>query len=322
MSKKKIHTQVKEFDFISRYLVPLTNGYKGALQLKDDIAIIPKDAKHDYVVTLDTIAEDTHFLSSAGPKDIATKLMGSNLSDLASCGADPKFYFLTGNLSKDMDEKWLKSFTEELGRIQKQYNIILMGGDTVRTKGKKFFSATLIGEVKKGKALLRSGAKAGDDVYVSGVIGEAWVGLQLLQGNIDLPKVKHKKYIASHYSPKPQIELGKKLVGVASSCTDISDGLLKDLSNILNTSGVAAEIFAAKIPLALNDKKYLGEQLSAGDDYQLVFTAPASKAVYIRNLKFPITKIGKIVKDDKQEKLTIISVSNEKIKFGRWGYEH
>lgn len=309
MSKNKI----KEFDFISQYLVPLTNGHKGALQLKDDVAIIPKDAKTDYVVTLDTIVEEVHFLASATPEQVANKLLRSNLSDIASCGAEPKFYFLTGSI---MPKQWLKKFTTELSKVQKEFGITLLGGDTVRAS-QKFFSVTMIGEINKGKALLRSGARIGDDIYVSGKIGEAWVGLQVLKGKLKLPN--SKSYIRKHYSPAPQIKLGKKLVGLANSCTDISDGLLKDLSNILKTSRVSAILEGNKIPLAITGKKYFEEQITAGDDYQLVFTAPKSARAKIESLSFPIVRIGKIVANSKKDRI-IISGYSKKIK--RLGYEH
>ena len=310
MSKNKI----KEFDFISRYLVPLTRGHKGALQLKDDVAIIPKDSKTDYVITLDTIVEDVHFLASATPEQIANKLLRSNLSDIASCGGTPKFYFMTGSL---MSEPWIKKFTGEISKIQKQYKIILLGGDTVRSK-QNFFSVTMVGEVAKGKALLRSGAKAGDDIYVSGKIGEAWVGLQILQKKLSI-KTNKQYYINKHYSPLPQVELGKKLVGIANSCTDISDGLLKDLGNILKTSNVSAVLDARKIPLAIADKKYFEQQITAGDDYQLVFTAPKSARAKVESLKFPIVRIGKVVANNKKEAIIISGFPN---KIKRLGYEH
>ncbi len=310
MSKNKI----KEFDFISRYLVPLTRGHKGALQLKDDVAIIPKDSKTDYIITLDTLVEDVHFVASATPEQIANKLLRANLSDIASCGGVPKFYFMTGSL---MNEAWIKKFTGEISKIQKQYEIILLGGDTVRS-GQKFFSVTMVGEVTKGKAMLRSGAKVGDDIYVSGKIGEAWVGLQILQKKLNI-KTNKQHYITKHYSPSPQVELGKKLVGIANSCTDISDGLLKDLNNILKTSNVSAVLEAKKIPLAIADTKYFEQQITAGDDYQLVFTAPKSARAKIESLKFPIARIGKVVANNKKEAIIISGFPN---KIKRLGYEH
>ena len=248
---------VGEFEFISRYMKPLTMGFSGALQLGDDIAIVPKDKKHDYVITLDTIVEDVHFVWQAKPEQIANKLFRSNLSDIASSGATPKFYLMTGNLSKEMSKPWLKKFTDEAMKIQKKYEFALLGGDTVRAKGDKFFSVTMIGEVPKRKALLRSGAKVGDDIYISGKIGEAWVGLQILQKKIKIPKNRQDFYINKHYSPEPRIALGRKLLNLANSCTDISDGLIKDLKNICEASEVSANIEANKIPLALKDKKYL-----------------------------------------------------------------
>jgi thiamine-monophosphate kinase len=322
---------VGEFEFISRYMKPLTMGFSGALQLGDDIAIVPKDKKRDYVITLDTIVEDVHFVWQAKPEQIANKLLRTNLSDIASCGAVPKFYLMTGNLSKEMNQSWLKKFTDEVMKIQKKYEFSLLGGDTVRAKGDKFFSVTMIGEVPKRKALLRSGAKVGDDIYVSGKIGEAWVGLQLLQKKIKIPKNRQDFYINKHYSPEPQIALGRKLLNIANSCTDISDGLIKDLKNICEASGVSANIDAAKIPLALSSAsfprrreskslKLFIDQITAGDDYQLIFTAKPLYADKIAKLK--CHKIGKIVAKAKKSEITVLDKDNKKIQIKRSGYEH
>ncbi len=310
---------IGEFEFISKYMKPLAEGFSGALQLGDDVAIIPKDKKYDYVVTLDTIVEDIHFIWKATPEQIANKLLRSNLSDIASCGAVPRFYLMTGNLSKEMDKNWIRRFTGEIGKIQKKYEFSLLGGDTVRSEGEKFFSVTMIGEVPKRQALLRSGAKVGDDIYVSGKIGEAWVGLQILKGRMKMPKKKQLKYINKHYSPEPRISLGRKLLKYANSCTDVSDGLLKDLSNILDASEVSAIIEAGKIPLALKDKKYFGKQITAGDDYQLIFTAKPVHEEKIKKLN--CYKIGKIVANNKKEKIIILD-KNKKVKIKRLGYEH
>lgn len=331
---------IGEFEFISRYMKPLTHGYSGALQLEDDIAIIPKDKKRDYVITLDTIVEDVHFIWRATPQQIANKLLRSNLSDIASCGAVPRFYLMTGNLSQEMNNNWLKKFTDEISKIQKKYEISLLGGDTVRSEGEKFFSVTMIGEISRGSALLRSGAKIGDDIYVSGKIGEAWVGLKILQNKDFAKKYKIKKekqqyYIEKHYSPVPRIELGRKLVSIANSCTDISDGLLKDLNNILKSSGVSAEIEAEKIPLAFPsissktqgssvskkvfNKKLFSDQITAGDDYQLIFTAKPAHSEKIKKLK--CIKIGKVVAKKKKCEINVL-YGNKKIQIKGTGYEH
>jgi thiamine-monophosphate kinase len=198
----------------------------------------------------------------------------------------------------------------------------LLGGDTVRKEGEKFFSVTMIGEVPKRAALLRSGAKVGDDIYVSGKIGEAWVGLQILKGRMreKMNKDKKQKYIQKHYSPEPRIILGRKLLKIANSCTDISDGLLKDLNNILEASEVSAILNADKIPLALKDKKYFEKQITAGDDYQLIFTAKPMHAEKIKKLN--CYKIGKIVANNKREKIIVLDKKNKKIKTKRLGYEH
>jgi thiamine-monophosphate kinase len=305
---------MKEFDFIEKYLVPLTNGYKGSLKLKDDIAILPFNKQYDYVVTLDTIVENIHFLQTANAKQIANKLIRSNLSDIASAGAKATHYMMTGSL---MPEAWIKEFTDELKKLNKEFSISLIGGDTVKSK-EKFFSVTMFGKVEKGKALLRSSAKKNDAVFISGVIGEAWLGLQILNNKMKLKNNKY--YINKHYCPEPKLKLIRKIKKYVNSCTDISDGFLKDLNNILVASNKSAIIYADKIPLALKDNNFLLEQLTAGDDYQLVFTANRK---YINILHgYGCVYVGDILANDKAKKITIIGHDNKIIKFKNLGYEH
>lgn len=319
---------MKEFELISKYFQPLAKGFKGALQLKDDIAIIPKDKTHDYVITTDGMVEGVHFPRDSTADVIASRLLASNLSDIASCGGAPKLYLLTGSIRKGLNEKWFRDFSAKLAKINKEYNIHLIGGDTVRSEEQLFFSVTLIGEVKKGKALLRSGASAGDDIYVSGNIGDGWVGLQILNKKLKLNKEKY--FLGRYNSPTPRIELGKALSGIASSCTDISDGLLKDLENICSTSGVYAEIKKEMIPVSLHGE-YFKEQISGGDDYELIFTAKSSQKGKIerisKGLGIKITRIGKIqTKNPKTSKksqyITIIDNAGNTINYDKTGYEH
>ncbi len=322
---------MKEFELISKYFRPLAQGFKGALSLKDDIAIIPKDKPHDYVITTDGMVEGVHFPKDCAPDVIASRLLASNLSDIASCGGTPKFYLLTGSIRKGLDKKWFKSFSKKLAEINKEYGIHLIGGDTVKTSSQLFFSLTLIGEVKKGKALLRSNAKSGDDIYVSGNIGDGWVGLKTLNEEIKNLSSKDKRYFISRYnSPTPRISLGEELVGIVNSCTDISDGLLRDLENICVTSDVSAEIKKENIPVSLKDR-FFQEQISGGDDYELIFTAkPSSRAkieAISKVLGIKISLIGKIQTKNskpsrKSQYITIIDKAGKIISYDKTGYEH
>jgi thiamine-monophosphate kinase len=343
---------MKEFDFIEKYLQPLTNNFAGALNLADDVAIIPKNATHDYVISKDGIVEGVHFLPSATPEQIAEKLLRVNLSDIAAKGAKPLFYLSFGGLNKKTNVAWLKKFTGALQKVQEEFGLILIGGDTVKGdikgSGKLFFSVTIIAEVKKGKALLRKNAKAGDDIYVSGNIGEAEIGLRILKGVLpdntkDNLKIKNSKhYINRHYKPSPRVELGQNLMGVANACTDCSDGVFASVNNICNASNKVAQIYLDKIPVPTEFKNMAQELAASGDDYELVFTASPKMARKIAAISqktgVKITKIGVIKKldntpnktanknsklsNDKFKNLTIIGFDNKIIKLNKIGFEH
>jgi thiamine-monophosphate kinase len=317
---------MKEFSLIAKYFKPLTHNFSGALGLLDDTAQITCNQEKELVITLDTICEGVHFLENSTPEIIANRLLIPNLSDLASAGAVPKYYLMTGNITEKQNEIWYKKFCNQLQKIQKEYNFCLIGGDTVKTSGQKIFlSATFIGETEKNKTLKRNGAKIGDDVYVSEKIGGAWLGLNILQKKLDFKNLTNK-FIKNYNQPEARIELGLAIKNIANSCTDISDGLIKDLENICNASNIASEIYLDNIPLAL-PKKYILEQISGGDDYELIFTSNKKNAEKIKQiskkLKTKITKIGRIIKaNDKQKKVTILGKNLEEINYIKSGYEH
>ena len=247
-----------------------------------------------------------------------------NLSDLAACGAKPLYYLMTGNITSKQNEEWYKRFCRQLKKLQNKYGFRLLGGDTVKSSNDDIFlSATFIGKVKKDKMLKRSGAKIGDNIYISGKIGGGYLGLQALLKKQNFGN-KNKAFIKCYETPTPEIELGQKLVGIANSCTDISDGLIKDLNNICEASEKSAEIYLDKIPLYLTDK-LIEEQLTGGDDYKLIFTANKSKKKQLHNiadeLKVKITKIGKIT-NDKAKKTVILDKNLKPINFESKGYEH
>lgn len=260
---------MNEFDFIAKYLKPLAG--KEALGLKDDAAIIPAANGMEYVITKDALIEGIHFLPNTNPADLAYKIMGVNLSDLAAMGATPKYYLCAACFNDSIDENWIREFTTALSDIQKRYGIVLIGGDTTRHKGTLVFSITMIGEVPAGKALLRSGAKVGDDVWVSGVIGEA----------ADFTSTRYLR-------PEPRIELGLKLRDIASACVDISDGLVADIEHIATASNVKITLHAGAIPIANIPHE---KAITAGDDYELAFTTAPDKAELIGKLA---TRIGNV----------------------------
>ncbi|MDX1949249.1 MAG: thiamine-phosphate kinase [Rickettsiales bacterium] len=319
---------MKEFELISKYFKPLAKGFSGALSLEDDIAIIPKDKNFDYIITSDGMAEGVHFPENSMAEIIASRLLVSNLSDIASSGGIPKYYSITGSIKKGLDEKWFKGFSSKLAELNKEYNIHLLGGDTIKTNEQLFFSITMIGEVEAGKALLRSTALEGDDIYVSGNIGDAYIGLQILKGEIEKFSYQDKNYFINRYLyPTARIELARNLIGIATACTDISDGLIRDLENICIASKVNAEINKEDIPVAIKDELFF-EQISGGDDYELIFTARQKDRNKIKNLakklNIKISKIGKITKEKlgKESDKVKISHKGKPIKYTQKGFEH
>lgn len=257
-----------EFDFIARYLAPLAGTE--ALGLKDDAAIIPGPAGLEYVLTKDVLVEGVHFLPESDPFLLAQKALAVNLSDLAAMGATPRFYLSGATLTHKQDEAWLKRFTEGLKASQERYNFTLLGGDTTRHEGPLMLSITMIGEVPVGQALRRSGAKVGDAVYVSGTIGLA-------------ADFTHPRYL----NPEPRLALGQKLRGIAHAAVDVSDGLVADLEHIAHASGVRIVLEGGVIPIAPG--LALEKAITAGDDYELAFCAPAEVAE-----KLGATRIGHV----------------------------
>lgn len=285
---------MNEFDFIAKYLKSLAG--EEALALSDDAAIIPAANGMEYVITKDALIEGVHFLPNTNPADLAYKIMGVNLSDLAAMGASPKYYLCAACFNDSIDKNWIKEFTATLGEIQKRYGIVLIGGDTTRHKGALTFSITMMGEVPAGKALLRSGAKVGDDVWVSGIIAEA----------ADFSSVRYLR-------PEPRIELGLKLRDIASSCVDISDGLVADIEHISTASNVKIILQADAIPTA---NIPLEQAITVGDDYELAFTASPDKAELIGKLA---TRIGKV---EAGSGIVVLDAQSTPITLLKKGYTH
>jgi len=278
-----------EFSIIEKYFAPLAEKYPDALGLKDDAALFKPAEGFDVVVTTDALVEDIHFFKDDNPEYLAQKLLGVNVSDLAAMGATPKAYLLTLMLPEGINDKWLPSFSEGLAKGCERFGGCLIGGDTTRSKYGLSLSLTAIGEVAQGKALKKSGAKPGDKIYVSGTIGDSYLGLQILSGKLDLDSAYLKQ---RYYKPEPRIALGESLVGLASSCTDISDGLIADLEHICKASTVGAVIRAGDIPLsddAKNSGVNIQKLITGGDDYELLYTVadniePPEGAYYIGDI--------------------------------------
>jgi thiamine-monophosphate kinase len=289
-----------EFEFIARHLRPLATA-RGALALTDDAALLDPSPGRQLVLAKDAMVAGVHFLASDPPGQIAQKLLRVNLSDLAAMGAAPVGYLLALARPREITDDWLAAFCAGLAADNALFGVGLLGGDTVSTSGPLTCSLTAVGEVPAGAALLRGGAEPGDDVWVSGTIGDAALGLQVLQGALDLAEPARAFLIERYRLPQPRLALGQALRGIASAAIDISDGLVADLGHILEVSGVGAELRADALPLsaAARDLPDAGNAaLAGGDDYELLFTAAPERRAEItalaRQLGIPLARIGAV----------------------------
>lgn len=319
-----------EFDLISKFFTPLTTEGAPAFSLKNDAAILSPNPGKDLVFTKDALVADVHFFSGDDPANIAERCLRSNLSDLAAMGAEPLGYLLSIALPKTgLDlETWLASFTKGLAANQKLFRWSLWGGDTVSTTGPITISVTAIGEVESGKTLSRDGAKEGDGIYVTGTLGDAAIAVEILKNNLECDKKGH--FLKRFYKPMPRLKLGKKLLDVASSAMDISDGLIGDLSHICKHSNVGAVIYQDKIPLSpafssvLKTKSnYSKYSWCGGDDYELLFTVPQVNESEILNMlqcqTHSITRIGEVTAS---QEIILCDENGNELDIGKLGYRH
>jgi thiamine-monophosphate kinase len=230
-----------EFEFIARHLRPLATA-RGALALTDDAALLEPAPGRQLVLAKDAMVAGVHFFAADPPGQIAQKLLRVNLSDLAAMGAAPLGYLLALARPKEITDAWLAEFCAGLAADNAAFEVPLLGGDTVSTPGPLTLSLTAIGELPRGTALLRAGARAGDDVWVSGTLGDAALGLKVLQGALPAAEPARAFLIERYRLPQPRLALGEALRGIASAAIDISDGLVADLGHILEVSGVGAEL--------------------------------------------------------------------------------
>jgi thiamine-monophosphate kinase len=296
--------EVGEFERIRRFFAPLAGP--GGLSLLDDAAVIECKAGQRLVVTADAIVAGVHYLPEDPPELVARKLLRVNLSDLAAMAARPLHYILTTALPVELGPEWVARFAQGLGEDQCRFGIDLLGGDSVSTSGPAVLSLTAIGEVAAGSELRRSGAVAGDLVWVSGTIGDAHLGLNLLRGAYAEITPQHREYLIGRFRvPEPRTELGPRLSGVAHAMIDVSDGLLGDLAHICETSRVAAVVEVDRVPLSAAAQAIAEREpdirrrlAAAGDDYELLFAAPADATTAIKalasQLDVPLTTIGRI----------------------------
>jgi thiamine-monophosphate kinase len=318
-----------EFELIRRYFAPLAGP--GSLKLTDDAAVVDLQPGRSLVATTDTVIADVHFLADDPPDLIARKALRVNLSDLASMGAEPLGYLLVTALPAGIDENWVAQFSRGLAQDQAEFSISLLGGDTAFTPGPLSLTITALGQVERGKALLRSGAKPGDRVYLSGTIGDSAFGLKLAKGEPLTLSPSEKSSLLDRYRlPQPRLGLGRRLIGVASAAMDVSDGFAADLGHICQASRVGALVEAAKMPVspALRSVLEVGqaslvEVATGGDDYELLFTAPAAVELLLgriaTELALPLTAVGEI---RREPGVIVLDQNGRAVELGPGGYRH
>ena len=287
-----------EFDLIGKYFTREVR--RAALGIGDDCALLVPTAGMQLAVSSDMLVEGRHFLSTVAPDRLGHKALAVNLSDLAACGARPLGFTLALALPR-ADEVFLEGFARGLFALAEAQGIELVGGDT--TQGPLNICITAMGEVPPRQALLRSGARVGDELYVSGTVGDARLALEVFRGQLALDAAAFESVRAAMERPQPRVALGLALRGVASSAIDVSDGLLGDLGHVLRRSGVGAVVDIDAVPrsavLAAQTLDWQREcTLAGGDDYELIFTAPAASADAVqaaaRRAGVAATRIGRI----------------------------
>jgi len=314
-----------EFGRIGRFFAPLAGP--GGLGLTDDAALIGCEPGRKLVVTVDAMVAGVHFLPDDPPDLVARKLLRTNLSDLAAMGAHPLHYLLASALPASLDDAWVERFAAGLAEDQRIFGVALLGGDSVSTPGPATLALTAIGDVAEGAEIRRSGAQPGDAVWVSGTIGDAGLGLAVLKGDYaDLAKTHRAALTRRFQLPEPRTALGPSLAGLAHAMLDVSDGLVADLGHICEASGVSATVRAPDLPLSPAAKAAGADPAQAavaGDDYELLFTAPPHAEAAIRRAAseagVAVTAIGAVAAG---EGARLLDARGQPIPLERPGYRH
>lgn len=312
-----------EFNLISRFFTRPTPSIP--LGIGDDCALLTPKPGMQIAISCDMLVSGTHFFSDTDPKQLGHKSLAVNLSDLAAMGAKPIAFTLALSLPK-ADEKWLKSFSDGLFDLADQSHCPLIGGDT--TRGPLNICITVFGELPLNSALRRDQAKPGDDIWISGSLGEARAALEFLQGNISLNPDLLDYALSRLQMPTPRLKLGAAIREHAHAAIDLSDGLIGDLSHILNRSQVGATINIDDLPISHILKNQSREFqmsciLSGGDDYELCFTAPTQKRNEILTVaKKTGTTVSLIGKIEKKTGLRLVNSNGEPQLFSGKSFDH
>jgi len=295
-----------EFGLIARLFRPLTHGNPAARGLADDVAVLGPPPGADIVVTVDALVAGVHFFADDPPEAIAAKALRVNLSDLAAKGARPLGILLAAAFPRDVTAGWLDAFGLGLAQDLDRFGVDLLGGDTVATPGPLTLSVTAFGRVPAGTAPGRGGGRPGDDLWVSGTIGDGALGLAVARGGLERLGGPARAFLLERYRrPEPRLALGERIRPLVHAAMDVSDGLVQDLGHLCRASGVGARLCAARVPLSAAAARAvaagdagLASLLGGGDDYEIVFAAPPAVRGAVRAAAVaagcPVTRIGRL----------------------------
>lgn len=324
-----------EDELIETTFAPLASGFPGALDLKDDCALLTAPPGEDLVLTTDAVASGVHCFPDDAAADIAWKAVAVNVSDLASKGARPLAYLLSLSFPERPERHWLDDFARGLGEAQAVFGIGLAGGDTDRRPGPFAATVTAIGAVPQGKMVRRATARAGDVLFLSGTLGDSALGLLLRQdrariSSMGLSEADARHLIGRYLRPQPRLALGSALRDFATAAMDISDGLVKDCARLARASGVAATLEAARMPFSSAAQSVLAHQpdllettLTGGDDYEILAAVPPDQAEAFRAAAavggVAVTEIGRLAVGSG---LTVTGSDGRPMEFGASGWDH
>jgi len=321
---------LNEFSLIDNYFKCRNKSKTSQVKLSigDDAAVVSCPPGHELVIATDTLVADVHFPATVGPADIGYKALAVNLSDLAAMGAEPSWALLNLTLP-EFNDAWLNGFSDGLFELIDEYELNLAGGDTCR--GPLNIGVTVAGWVPQNQALTRSGARVGDVVFVSGYLGDATMGLRLYCRDVASEiSAEDKDYLLSRlHRPTPRVALGQRLLGLVTSCIDVSDGLMADAAHICEQSNVGMEIIIDNLPLssafknASKDIDDLNLALAGGDDYELCFTCAKEQVGSIEKIAqgfdLPLAKIGMV---NEQPDVRFIDANGDTWETPKKGYKH
>ena len=320
-----------EFGLIERFFRPLSHAAPGAFALKNDGALLTPPAGESLVVTKDLMVAGVHYPEGEDPSILARRLLRMNLSDLAAMGATATSYALGLALPEDVADAWVEAFAAGLAQDQEAFGVALIGGDTVATRGPAVLSLTAFGTVAGDACLTRAGASEGDDIYVSGTVGDAALGLRAVRGDLRGLAASDFAALADRFRlPEPRLALGMALVGLATCAIDVSDGLVADLGHLCEESGVAACVGAHTMPLSEAARRALAggaaalaDLLTGGDDYELLFCAPPSARGEVdalgKRLDLALSRIGTM---ERGAGVRVVDADGQPLALGRTGYAH